>query len=393
MNILQKLRDLGKEAPHIFIYSTGAGAGIQKRIWEVPGCSSFLVGCGFPYASSQTSKYIGFTPDKFVSVDTSIELAMAAYLQAYQPNHRTIGVGLTASVASMTEHRGAHRIIVSTFSSDCECLTFSLEIPKGHGLLQRITDGELSDAIGIAAILRASHLWNDEDMIYSKIYVPDGTSIQYPIKYSPFDNIERARELIVKSSYFHMNGSRLSENDINTNKIVFYPGSFNPFHFGHEQGAEAIRQTIANNFGECREVVFTTVINPSHKAPLSTDEMLNRVSTMKGKNFCLTVDDPLFVDKARKHPGGWFGMGADTLLTMLDPKWGYSARDLILEFQKLNIKIFVLGRLVKDQWITLSSLKEIYPDLNMTSTSCEDLFIEVPGRWDISSTELRNKLI
>lgn len=393
---INKLIDLGSEAPRIFIYSTGAGAGIQKRIWEVPGCSSFLIGCGFPYASSLTDKYIGFVPEKYVSLDTAIELAMAAYLQAYEPGHKTIGVGLTASVASTTEHKGDHKIVVSTFS-DSECLTFVTKIPKGFGPMQRIADGNLSDDIGMAAILRAVGLWCEETSIPFRFV--DSYQAEYfrkihgsnDFKYAPDNTMDRAKELILSRPFYRMGGSRSKENTIDTRKAVFYPGSFNPFHFGHAEGAQAIYQTIAKQFGEFRDIIYTTVIDPPHKTALSASEMLDRVYNMKGKNFCLTSGDPLFIDKARRHPGAWFGLGADTLLTILDPKWGYATRDIILEFQKLDIKIFVLGRLVKDKFVTLSSLKKIYPDLNMVSTSYEDIFVEVPGRWDISSTELRTK--
>src|SRR6185436_11449007 len=327
---IDRLKDL-LVVPRIYVYATGAGAGIQKKIWEVPGCSSFLVGCSFPYATTQTSKCLGFTPEKSVSTDTAIELAIAAYLQAYEPGSKSIGIGLTASVASVKTHRGAHRIIVSSFS-ETECLTATIEIPKGCGLAQRFTDGELSDSIGITAILRAAHIL-DDDQIWSPIY--EGTNsenvaseriINYIFKYLPVDTTERAKELILKNSFFQANGSRVPVNAIDTNKIVFYPGSFNPFHFGHDLGAEAIKKTIAKKFGECRDIVYTTVVNPLHKPPLTVAEMLNRVSIMKGKNFCLTIDDPLFIDKARCHPGAWFGMGADTLLNMLDPKWGYLPR-------------------------------------------------------------------
>jgi hypothetical protein len=392
---IEKLRDMGAAAPRIFVYSTGAGAGIQKKIWEVPGCSSFLVGCGFPYATELTSKYIGFTPDKFVSPDTAMELAMAAYLMAYEPGHKAIGVGLTASVASMSEHRGAHRVMVSTFSNT-ECFTFAMEIPKGSGLIQRVVDGTLSDEVGVTAILHAAGLWEPvtplpfrfKDYFAAEDYfLAHGTNTW---KYAPLDTTERAKELILAKPLFHANGTRMSTIDTKTFR---YPGSFNPFHFGHADGAEAIRQTIAKRFGECRDTVYTTVMDPPHKAALTPADMLGRAHAMKGRNFLLTSGDPLFIDKVRREPGGWFGMGADTLMTMLDPKWGIDPELLLAEMAKLNTKIFVLGRLVKDDFITLPDI------INKDSASYEllkkyedNLLTHVPGRWDISSTELRAKM-
>jgi len=395
---IEMLRDMGATAPRIFVYSTGAGAGIQKKIWDVPGCSAFLVGCGFPYATDLTSKYIGFTPDKFVSPDTAMELAMAAYLMAYEPGHKAIGVGLTASVASMSEHRGAHRVMVSSFS-DSECLTFSTEIPKGSGLIQRAVDGIISDDIGVAAILRAVGLWDSETAIPLRFkdyfaaeayHKATGTN---ELKYAPLDTTSCAKELILAKPLFHANGTRLADSAIDNNKVFRYPGSFNPFHFGHGEGAEAIRQTIAKRFGECRDPLYTTVMDPPHKAALTPADMLNRAHAMKSRNFLLTSGDPLFIDKARRSPGGWFGLGADTLMTMLDPKWGVDPEPLLAEMASMNNKLFVLGRLVKDDFMTLPDI------INKDTASYEllkkyedNLLIHVPGRWDISSTELRSKM-
>lgn len=389
---IESLRDMGEEGPRIFIYSTGAGAGIQKKIWEVPGCSSFLVGCGFPYATSLTSKYIGFTPEKFVSQDTAIELAMAAYLQAYEPGHKTIGVGLTASVASMSEHRGDHRIIASTFS-DSKCFTFSATIKKGAGLDRRILDGNVSDTIGISLILKEAFKLDNDGLL--KLMISPGEQIvlnDQMLSYSAGDATDYAKELILSRPYYHANGSRLPANSIDTNKVVFYPGSFNPFHFGHAGGAEAIRQTVAKKFGECRDVVYTTVIDPPHKSALTAAEMLNRVQAMKGKNFCLTSGDPLFIDKARRNPGAWFGLGIDTLITMLNPIWGIDPEELLKELNNLQTKIFVLGRLIKDEYITLSDVinKDKY-SYGLLKQYENNMLIQVPGRWDISSTELRQK--
>jgi len=394
---IEKLRDMGGAAPRIFVYSTGAGAGIQKKIWEVPGCSSFLVGCGFPYVTDLTSKYIGFIPDKFVSPDTAMELAMAAYMMAYEPNHKAVGVGLTASVASTAAHRGAHRVMVSTFS-DSECLTFSTEIPKGSGSIQRIVDGNMSDEIGIAAILRAVGLWNSEitiplrfkDYFASEDYYK-ATGVK-ELKFVPLDTTERAKELILAKPLFHSNGMRMSAEMIDNNKVFRYPGSFNPFHFGHGDGAEAIRQTIAKRFGECRDPLYTTVMDPPHKAALTPADMLNKAHAMKNRNFLLTSGDPLFIDKARRNLNGWFGMGADTLMTMLDPKWGIDPEPLLAEMARMNNKLFILGRLIKDDFITLPNIiNKDAVSYDLLKKYEDNLLIHVPGRWDISSTELRTK--
>lgn len=362
--------------PRIFIYATGAGAGIQQRIWEVPGCSSYLIGCGFPYDADCTNKYIGYKQNKFVSLNVSLELAMAAYLQAYKSGHKAIGIGLTASVASVIPHRGAHRIIAS-YVSETECQTFEVELPKAVGLKARLQDGEIADDIGITMLLKAAGLNNslNENKIFGGI----------PMEFKLVDTTTDALKVLLSSSYFLSDGSRSTENKIDQDKVIFYPGSFNPFHFGHAEGATAMQQTAAKEFGSYREVVFTTVINPMHKPILSLNQILNRIAMMRGKNFCLTINDPLFINKAEKHPGGWFGMGIDTLISMLDPKWGYPTIEILDRLLQLKTKIFVLGRNISGNYVTLHNLFDQLIYLN----KYKDLFVEVSGRWDVSSTELR----
>ena len=42
-----KLKEAGVS---IHVIATGAGAGIQQRLWEIPVSSAYLSGCSFPYA-------------------------------------------------------------------------------------------------------------------------------------------------------------------------------------------------------------------------------------------------------------------------------------------------------------------------------------------------------
>lgn len=382
---LEALRDLGSNAPRVFVYATGAGAGIQKHIWEIPGCSNFLIGSGFPYESDTTSRYLGVTPEKFVSIDTALELAMAAYLQAAKAGTKSIGIGLTASVASTSEHRGAHRIAVASVS-ETECLSWGVKIPKGFGSEQRCIDGCIADELGIVALLRAAGIYTDA----SNMTIPYAAENESDcMTYKPAEVSDIAKDLLKNNSCFLSSGKRMPESDIKNNEFIFYPGSFNPFHYGHENAANAIRQAGAKKFGECRDVMYTTTVDSVHKAPLTVSQMLDKVSLMRGRNFCLTFNDPLFIDKARRHPGAWFGLGADTLLRMLDDKWGYSVPEMLDELHLLGTKLFIVGRLVEGKYTTLADI--LLSGKIRHPSNYKDMFIDVPGRWDISSTELRNK--
>lgn len=370
---LQELVD--RKDLNVFVYATGAGAGIQKKIWNTVGCSSFFVGAEFPYAGRLSTKALGYVPEQFVSPSMSIDFAMAAYVRAFEPGKKAIGIGLTASVAGNRVHRGDHRVFVSAFSDE-GCFTCSMNLPKGVGEEARLMDGSIADNLAIGALLHAA---GQNNVLPKDI---SGTSVE------TYDSNSMAQQSLHDKPFFDKLGNRLPFRSEQVQNLVFYPGNFNPIHEGHLGAAEAVLDHIAQKFGKRKEVVFTTTINPPHKAQLTMAESLQRVAALQGHNFAITSNDARYIDKARHYPGGSFIIGADALIRMLDPQWGIPTLDLLEEFKKLNTTFFVLGRLVEDRFVTLHDIENQYPILY----KYQKTFEPVQGRWDISSTELRNKL-
>jgi nicotinic acid mononucleotide adenylyltransferase len=357
---------------NVFVYATGAGSGIQKQIWNTVGCSSFFVGAAFPYASKLSAKALGYKPEQFVSAEMSIDFAMSAYIQAFEFGKKCIGIGLTASVASNRMHRGDHRIFVSAFSEE-GCFTTYAVLAKGVGAEARSVDGSISDDLAIAAILHAAG--------YNNVLSKDD-NIHH------FDSNSPALQSIYSKPYFNKLGQRLLLSELNTDNIVFYPGNFNPIHEGHLGASQAVLNTIASRFGKRKDVVFTTTMDPPHKKALSAAEVLQRAAALQGHDFLVTTNDARYIDKARAYPGASFIIGADALIRMLDPKWGIATQDLLDEFTKLNTTFFVLGRLIDGRFLTLHDIEDQFPILY----KYQKTFEPVAGRWDISSTEIRNKL-
>jgi hypothetical protein len=185
----------------VFVYATGAGAGIQQKIWNTVGCSSFFVGAAFPYASRLSTKALGYKPEQFVSPDMSIDLAMSAYIQAFEYGKRAIGIGLTASVASGRIHRGDHRIFVSAFYDDM-CFTSTITLPKGVGDEARQLDGAIADELAVAVMLHAAGQNN---------VLPKG--VRYGgnvIDVGHFDSNSPALQNLYNKPYFTKLGERLS---------------------------------------------------------------------------------------------------------------------------------------------------------------------------------------
>lgn len=371
--------------PAVYVIATGAGAGFQKQLWDIPGASAFLVGAEFPYKMEVTSTLLGFTPEHFVSEETSLELAMAAYMKAYDTKeHRSnvIGIGLSGSVASLKEHRGDHRVFASVISDRAK-FTLSITINKGKGQQVREEDGLIADELLRQALLRVLDLQEESSPLFK------GHVLTHEVK---DHSDEELTTLIMKRPYFQANGLRTGfQLEIDgyvgcPRGVVLYPGTFNPLHLGHKGCADNAEALFIEERHRKPQVVYATCINPAHKPPPTAVDLLRKASQMKGNNFLLTQNDALYIEKARAFPFATFVIGADVLLTLLDPKWTTDPKALIDEFVKLGTRFYVVGRVVQQQFVTLYHVINQYPGLLP-----EDNFQHLFGRWDISSTELRNQ--
>lgn len=351
---LEHIRDAIKT--RIFVAACGAGLGLPNHIFSVPGCSSFFVGAALPYATDATDDFLGFKPEKYCSAETAIDLAMRAYWHAFVPGGApAVGIGVTASVASTTAHRGAHRVFAASFSDE-RCTLHAAELEKGAGADQRWVDGLMADTIALNAIADAF-----------------GMSIQsVPTKsYTVTETDHIARERLFALPYFRWNGAR--EKPPEALEVAF-PGAFDPPHEGH-WGAAFASCKVAG-----RTPTFWITTDPPHKSRIQTATALQRAKLLRGTDVLFTRGEPLYLDKARRFPGCAFVIGADAMARMLDPKWGPPVEPMLDEFRKLGTRFLVVRRRVDG------------PDAVSVSDipgAPADLCIEVPGRWDVSSTELR----
>jgi len=358
-----KLKEAGV---NIHVIATGAGAGLQQELWSVPGSSAYLSGASFPYDQDEQAELLGFMPERFCSEEAAIDLASAAYMKAYKfSGKKPVGVGITASVASEKEHRGDHRVHCCVMTDDKVIVRKDI-LKKGVGSRQRLLDGKICDDFGFFSLIDALGINQDFDSAYL---------------YS--DATEKARSQFFERPFFTADGRRLKSLP-NMEDYALMPGTFNPPHEGHFGMADSFRRKHGRN------VVFEIGSNPPHKEPPTVQDLLKRAKLLRGRDAFFSVDMPLYLQKAQTYPGVPLLVGADTLLRMLDPKWGINPRELIQQLIHVQTTLFVGGRTVDGKFTTRN---DIVNGLDPKITKGFDMrvFQELEGRWDISSTELRNK--
>jgi len=316
----------------IYVVATGAGAGLQKLLWDVPGISKVLAGAEFPYAADATDRFLGFVPERYCSIETAIALAMEAYYRAFQLQRAgAIGLGLSASVASAAEHRGDHRIFAATVSDD-DCRLYAVRLSKGSGPDARARDGDICDRLGLAALLHAAG------------QAEEPSPISGMIEFHSERCADRALSVLLEHPLFTRAAKRRPA-PANGNGLTLFPGAFNPPHDAHYWMAREHSAT------------FHVTIDPPHKPPLGVAEIIQRAKLLEGYDRIFTRDDPLYIDKARRFPGARILLGADALVRLLDPAWGQEIEPMVQEFRSLGIRFLVADREMNGELLTLDSVE------------------------------------
>ena len=375
MTGIAALREL-KPTPKVFVAATGAGAGIQSSLWSVPGSSAFLAGAAFPYAAHETERLLGFRPARFCDEEAAVELAITTYLRGRetalaesggQTKTPIIGLGLTASVASLEPHRGDHRVFVATVSARGTTV-WSARLPKGTGEAQRTFDGQLADRLGVQALLAAAGM-----------AAAHGSTPGVDVLRRELSEAELHR-LLYRRPVFGPGDARQTVLETEMCDLVLLPGSFDPCHEGHQMIADAVERQYG------RRVAYAVTADPVHKPSLRVVDLLDRVASIRlaggrARPIVLTERDPFFIDKARQFPGAGIALGVDALVRMLDPSWGPELGEMLETFRALGTRFYVVGRVIEGRWTTIDEVP--IPD------GFRPLLESIEGRHDVSSTVLR----
>lgn len=352
----------------LYISSTGAGLKFQNDLWKIPGSSQYIVGFEFPYSRSQVENLLGYNPEvSSVSKTIAIDLAMASYIKA--SSHKVkenidgnpIGIGITASVASNRIPKGDQRFYICIITKD-KAVSYYYKLEKQTGEYYRESHDYL--IAEFAKELLISTL-SEQDFMGEDCY-------------------QEALDRFLAFPIFLSSGKR-NPYPLTLGQNIYLPASLNPIHEGHRTMATSAELHLCRNITKTRVNYLISTSSP-HKGDLTLQEMLFKAGMLKAedniRSFEFTRDEPLFLDKAKKRPGSIFVIGVDTMERLLDPKWGPNIPELLKEFENLNTKFLVMGRINKDKMFQAANDVPV-------QRRYRKLFEPIRGRIDISSTELR----
>lgn len=293
----------------IFVAASGAGAGIQNRIWAEPGISNVLVGAVFPYSIDEMDRFLGFKPDSYCSAATAVAMAIQSYYHAFEYGKEpAVGFGLTASVASTEVHRGEHRCHIATMTDD-GCNLYKVYLKKDSGEEARIHDGSQCDRAGIEVLKRA---------------------LDPAECHNTGNNL--ALQNILKYPSFAKDGTRT-----HVSLDVVYPGAFNPPHDAHRWIARKTKAT------------FWIDLETPHKGNLTVPQAIQRAKMLKGSDVYFSTGTPLFVDKMKKaNYGATIVIGSDTAYRLLDPQWGIDSKTIYETMDSYGSWFTVVTRVTDD---------------------------------------------
>ena len=343
-------------------YVTGGGSLFVSDLLTVPGASNTVLEAQVPYASEALDEMVGGSDVHACSDATARRMAVRAYLRAStllttwgNDDVEIFGFAITASLASLTKKRGAHRAHIA-MQTRTTTRTWCFELRKGartRGSEERVVADTAVNLLAHSLGLRSNAL-----------------------EVSTQDTTETASADIAAL----FDGSR---GVLGTPGTAFLPGSFNPLHDGHTQ----MRADASRRIGQ--PVQFELCVRNVDKALLDFIELARRRMQFN-ESECVLTNTPTFVEKANalgQGNGVTFVVGVDTIKRIGETRYyvDSAARDAALhELESLGTEFLVYGRLSDHGFETLDDLS-LPPALNRIAVGVP----EQDFRVDVSSTEMR----
>jgi nicotinamide mononucleotide (NMN) deamidase PncC len=374
VSVRQLVRMIHGSGHWVGLVTSGGGGAAPGWLLEVPGASKSIVEVVVPYHPSAFTEYLGFRPEQFCSVGAVRALAVTSFsrvrkLVGLEAN--TVGVGCTASLVSDRPKRGPHRVHVAYQTAGT---TGWLHLELTKGVRSRIAEDHLASRLILWALAEVCQL-------------PARPAL--PLR--PEETLERRRleappqwsEVFLGKRSFAIAAGTLPGGQ--WNQLAIFPGSFAPFHEGHEKIVALARELAG------RPVVLEISLANADKPPLDFLTLQERLQRIPHHHSVVITRSPTFVEKAEIFPGAIFLVGADTLLRIADARfYGGNPAAMLQAVARIagqGCRFLVFGRKVGENFLTLREMS-LPPELrNICQEVPESLF-----RMDISATAIRRGL-
>lgn len=350
---------------------TGGGAQSISRLLRVPGASRSVLEILVPYSERALADFLGQQPHQVTSVETAEAMSRQAHRRAVElaeADVPLVGIGCTAAIATDRPKRGAHRVHVARHTAD-STVTYSLEFAKG--LRDRMGEDTLAGLLVIRALAEASGVTADVTIPFAPteriVIGGSGDPIDLLVAGALDTVLVRADGTITPNG--RPNGALLS-------------GSFDPFHVGHRELADAAAEALS------MPVTLEMSVANVDKPPLSAPVIRERLDQFAGMYDVVLTKAPTFAEKARVLPSACFVIGYDTMVRLIDPAYyGGDERRMTKALSSIaqrGGRFLVAGRLDNGIFRTLADVP--------VPREFRDMFESIPEhrfRRDISSTHLR----
>lgn len=350
--------------------TTGGGSELISWLLNHPGASRAIVEAQVPYSERALAAYLAAPGPHRASEQTARDLAGRAFVRAAslaERGPRCIGVGCSAALATSRPRRGPDRGCLALRLEGSYRL-YTLRFEKGAA--DRLAQEEVLSRLALEALVEAGggpvageSLPEYADLARRTLALDDPLSLLF------------AGELDV----VEMRSDGVLAPEVERGQRLLLSGSFNPLHEGHERLAVAAGQLSG------RQPSLELSIENVDKPPLQRSAVESRLVRMRGRFPVVVTRAPTFLQKARLFGGCHFALGYDTAVRLVQGQYydngerGLAAA--LGEFAAEGCRFWVAGRADGNAYYTLADID--------VPAEYADLFVPVPFRMDISSTELR----